>query len=133
MTHLSEAGLLEILSKPFYSTTKTKTTITEQADEGPESRLQAKIRKYAKDRGYPCLIFPQTKAVMKFLPPGYLDIVLSLPYCFTIYFETKSKTGQLRKKQNLMIGMLEQLGHHVYQIRSYKRFLEIMKNVEVRE
>lgn len=42
-------------------------------DEGPESRLQGKIMKYAKDHGFPCQCFRRSIKAKKFLVPGWPD------------------------------------------------------------
>jgi len=42
-------------------------------DPGPESKLQAKIAKWAKDHGYPCQCFRQSKKAKGFLVPGWPD------------------------------------------------------------
>ena len=104
-----------------------------EADEGPESKLAARIREWAKERGYPCLVHPQNKKLSWFTPIGYPDIVLSLPYGITLYLELKSAKGTLKEKQKLMAMQLTQLGHQWFQVRSWKRFFEIVNKVLIRE
>ena len=50
----------------------TSTSI-EVPDEGRESVLSNKIVKHCKEHGFPCLCFPQTEKIKRFLPPGWLD------------------------------------------------------------
>lgn len=45
----------------------------EEEPEEPESKLQSKIKKDCEERGFPCLCFPQTPKVKRFLPPGWPD------------------------------------------------------------
>lgn len=102
-------------------------------DPGLESDLVAKIRNWAKTRGYPCLTHPQTKALSWFIPPGYPDVVLSLPYGHTLYLELKAAKGIWKEKQQLIAGQLNQLGHQYFVVRSFKRFLEIVEATLRRE
>jgi len=48
-------------------------TLPEGEDSGPESVLSRKIVKYCSEHAFPCLCFPQTKDVRKFLPSGWTD------------------------------------------------------------
>ena len=104
-----------------------------EPDEGPESKLASKIRDFAEQRGYPCLIHPQTKKLSWFCPIGYPDVVLTLPYGITLYLELKSVKGHLKDKQKLIAMQLAQLGHQWFEVRSWKKFLEIVTNVLKRE
>ncbi len=97
-----------------------------QADEGPESELASKIRQWAENKGYPCLIHPQTQKLKRFIPPGYPDVVLSLPHGITVYIELKSKKGIWKDKQKLVAMQLTQLGHQYCKIKSFKAFLDIV-------
>lgn len=47
--------------------------VVDVPDEGPESTLQGKIMKWAKDRGYPCQCFKQSRKAIGFLVPGWPD------------------------------------------------------------
>lgn len=96
-----------------------------EPDPGLESVLQKKIVADAKANGWPCLSFPQSEEVKRFLPPGWPDILIAMPNARTVYIETKSATGELSKKQKLMCNMFRMLGHEYYKIKSFKRYLEI--------
>ena len=98
-----------------------------EPDPGPESELQSKIKAHCKTKGWPCLSFRQTPDVKKFLPPGYPDMVLSLPYGHTLYLELKAAKGIWKEKQQLIAGQLNQLGHQYFVVRSFKRFLQIVE------
>ncbi|MFH1083384.1 MAG: hypothetical protein V1751_08340, partial [Pseudomonadota bacterium] len=67
----------------------------EVADEGPESVLQGKIVKWAKDWGRPCLSFPRTPSVRRFLPPGWPDMTIIQPGGVVIWLELKAGKGRL--------------------------------------
>ncbi len=96
------------------------------ADPGPESELQKKIRAHAKAQGWPCLSFPQTEKLKRFLTPGWSDITLAIPGGRTLYLELKSaKKRELREKQKLMRLMLTYLGHEYHKVKSFRRYLQI--------
>lgn len=104
--------------------------IEDTPDPGPESELQKKIVADAKANGWPCLSFPQSEKVKWFLPPGWPDILIAMPEARTVFFETKSATGELRKKQRLMCNMFRMLGHEYWKCKSFKRYLEIKEKGE---
>jgi len=97
-----------------------------QADDEPESTLSKKIRVHCKAHGWPALILPQSKLLSHFIPEGWLDGVITLPSGSAIFLELKSKKGELRKAQRLMVAMLLTLGHEVHKVKTWKRFLEIV-------
>lgn len=131
MTHLSEENYLIIQQR--MSPTENNYSANHEADEGPESKLANKIREWAKERAYPCLIHPQNKKLSYFIPTGYVDIILTLPYGITLYLELKSAKGTLKEKQKLMAMQLTHLGHLWFQVRSWKRFFEIVTKILTRE
>ena len=95
-------------------------------DPGPESVLQGKILKWAKDHGYPCLSFRQSKKAQGFIVPGWPDITLVLP-SRVIFLELKNKTGRLSEEQEQFKIMFLHLKAGWFEVRSFKRFLEIVK------
>jgi len=97
----------------------------EIADLGPESILQGKITKWAKDEGYPCLSFRQSKKAKGFLVPGWPDVTLILKDR-VVFLELKAKTGYLKKEQKDMALQFYFLGHEIFRVKSFKRFLEIV-------
>ena len=125
MTRLTESEYQEILAKKH-----TQDSDNDEANGGPEANLANKIREWADRKGYPCLIHPQTKKLSWFVPEGYVDVVLTLPYGVTLYIELKSKSGRVRDKQKLMAMQLTQLGHEYRKIKSFKRFLEITEEIK---
>ena len=98
-------------------------------DEGKESELQGKIVKYCKDHGFPCLSFRQSRKAQGFLTPGWPDLTILLPASRAIFIELKAKKGILKADQKNMALMMMALGHEWYEIRSYKRFLEVINHV----
>ena len=101
-----------------------------QSDPGPESRLQSKIEAYAKREGYPCLSIRQL--VTKYRRISYLfkdwpDISIALPAARTVWLELKGHKGVLKAGQRELAMQLIALGHEWHQVRSYKRFLEIIE------
>lgn len=131
MTHLSEEDYL--IMQQRMSPAENSYSGNHEADEGPESKLAARIREWAKERGYLCLIHPGSKKLSWFIPKNYVDVVLTLPYGITLYLELKSAKGHLRAGQKLMAQQFLQLGHQWHQVRSWKRFLEIISKILTRE
>lgn len=95
-------------------------------DAGPESRLQGKIVKWAKDHGFPCLSFRQSRKAKGFLTPGWPDITMAIHNNRVLFLELKAKKGVLRKEQTATGLQLTQLGHEWHQVKSFKRFLQIV-------
>jgi len=140
MTHMTEQEYLELQRRIQITQDSIDQSVEHSidhpeqfADLGPESALQSKIKVYCKGKGWPILSFPRTADVKKFLPPGYPDVVLSLPYGHTLYLELKAARGIWKEKQQLIAGQLNQLGHQYFVVRSYKKFLEIVEGVTRRE
>lgn len=123
--HMSEEEFL-IMKQCTNPPPNTFNDDMDKADEGPESELAHKIRAYAKQKGYPCLIFPQSKKLSWFIPEGYVDVVLSIPRGITLYLELKAAKGVRGDNQKLMAAMLLQLGHKYNKIKSFKAFLQII-------
>jgi len=95
-------------------------------DPGRESSLQKKIVAWAKKEGFPCLSFPQTSKVKRFLPAGYPDITLLLKGR-VLFIELKAGKGILRAEQKDFEIKCMYLGHEFYTVRSFKQFLEVIK------
>lgn len=96
-------------------------------DPGPESDLQKKIVADATANGWPVLSFKMSKRAYSYLTPGWCDITLCLPSGRVVFLELKTAKGGLRDKQRLLINMLRQLGHEVFVVRSFKKYLQIIK------
>jgi len=90
----------------------------------PESVLQGKIQRWAKEKGYPIQSNRQTKKAKGLLTPGWPDICLIL-YNRVVFIELKSAKGYLRKEQKDLRIQFLHLGHEIHEVRTFKRFLEI--------
>ena len=97
-------------------------TVKEVGDEGPESKLQAKIQKWAKENGFPCWHDRSRGKNQR----GWPDLVLCFPKGVVLFLELKSKSGRLSKEQKQMKLKFLFLGHNWYEVRSYKQFLNII-------
>ena len=95
-------------------------------DEGPESALQRKIEAWAKDKGFPCLSFRQSKKAQGFLLAGWPDVTLCLAKGRVVFLELKTGKGRLSEEQRQMARHMLFHGHRWHEVRSYKRFLEIV-------
>ena len=98
-----------------------------QADEGPESNLQKKIVKWARDWGHPCLSFRQSKKLAGLIPEGWPDICLILPNARVLFIELKSGKGRLSEAQKMMRLQFISHGFVIHEVRSYKRFLGLVE------
>ena len=103
---------------------------TYKADPGSEHRLMARIMKYCKEQGFPCQCFRQSIKAKGFLVPGWMDCIILAPGGRVLLIELKGEKGVLRKEQQQLRLMAYRLGHTVYVIRSFKRFLEVIKEGE---
>ena len=94
----------------------------EVPDTGLESKLLAKCLKYCKDHGYP--VFHDWSR--KKNNAGWPDLICFLKYRIEL-IELKAAGRKLREEQQALHRELMFLGHVVHVVRSYKRFLEVMK------
>ena len=133
MTHMSEQDFLEVQYRMRTLQESIDAIPESEVDEGSESALANRIKQWADKKLYPCLVHPRTKKLSWFLPPGYADIVLSLPFGITLYLETKVQKGIWREKQQLMAMQWQQLGHQYHVVKSWKGFLELVEKVTRRE
>lgn len=98
-------------------------------DEGLESVLSNKVRGYCKQKGYPALIFKQSKLVKTLVTAGWPDGVIALPRGRVLWVELKNKEGRLKPDQHKYRLMLLALGHHWYEVRSFKQFIDIVEGI----
>ena len=98
----------------------------DEADEGPESKLQGKIVKWAKEWGRPIQSNRQTRGARTLLTPGWPDITLILPGGRTLFIELKTKKGRMTDEQKQMRLMFMALGHEIHEIRSYRAFISLV-------
>lgn len=130
MTRLTEQEFLEIQHKMQRTDRPSPDRFIDAAsDTEPESALANSIKQWADKKAYPCLVHPRSKKLSWFLPPGYADIVLSLPLGITLYLEIKAQEGIWRKDQQLMAMQWRHLGHQYFVLKSWKGFLELIDRV----
>ena len=101
----------------------------DKADPGPESELAKKIKAHSKQMGWPVLAFPQTKQVMTYLPPGWPDITIILSFNTVLFIELKAKRGRLSPEQQVLRNMFRYLGHEIHEVRSFKKYLQIVEGI----
>ena len=96
----------------------------EVADKGRESKLQAKIIKWALDKGIPVFHDRSRKKNV----PGWPDLTICLPEGIVLFLELKSAKGVMRPEQKHIRQQMVFLGHHHFVVKSYKGFLSIIKD-----
>ncbi len=99
---------------------------SDQADKGPESVLQGKIVKWAKEWGRPCQSNRQTRKAKGLLNPGWPDVTLIMPGGKVLFLELKSGSGRLSDEQKQLRLQFMALGHTIHTIKSYRAFLSIV-------
>ena len=92
-------------------------------DVGPEAKLQIKCLKYLKEKGYPCFHDWSRKKNSR----GWPDLFCFLPEGRIVLIELKAGSRKLREEQLVLRRNLNWLGYNFYVVRSYRRFIEIMK------
>lgn len=91
--------------------------------EGRESRLQRKCTEWLKMKGFPYI---HDNSRGKNRAGAILDLHIYLPEGRHVICELKTKGNKMSKEQKETYFKLLYLGHEVHEVRSYKRFLEIM-------
>jgi len=101
-------------------------TISDDAppDEGRESKLQAKIESWARERGYP-FFHDRSRRKNK---AGWPDLTICLTGGIVLFLELKSAKGILRPEQKHIRQQMLYLGHHHFVVKSYKGFLSIIRD-----
>ena len=102
----------------------SKIPIKEEPDIGPESDLQIKAQNWMDARGYPWL---HDRSRGKNKPGQFLDHYCFLPKARIVVFEYKVGKNKMTKEQKETYLKLMQLGHEVYECRTFKRFLQIVE------
>lgn len=91
----------------------------------PESALQGRIVRWAKEHGYPIQSNRQTRNARGLLTPGWPDVCLVLKGR-VVWIELKSGKGRLSEEQKQLRIQFMHLGHEIHECRSWKRFREIV-------
>jgi len=95
----------------------------EVPDAGPENKLQAKCLEYCKAKGY--LVYHDWSK--KVNTPGWPDLFIFMPEKRLVLVELKSASGRLGTEQRELKRHLMYLRFEVHVVKSYKKFLAIMK------
>ena len=98
--------------------------ISEIPDLSPESDLQRKAEEWLTERGYP---FIHDRSRRKNKRGKILDLHIYLPEGRHVVIEFKARGKSMTDEQKETYRKLLFLGHEIYEVRSYKRFLEIME------
>ena len=95
-------------------------------DPGPESELAKKICRWLDTNGYPYQYNRQTANAIGLLTPGWPDFTIMAPGGRAVWIELKAGKGRLSDEQKQLHLMAYQLGHDVHEVRSFKKFLEVI-------
>ena len=93
-------------------------------DPGPESDLQGKAEEWLNERGYP---FIHDRSRGKNKRGNILDLHIYLPEGRHVVIELKAKGKTMTDEQKDTYRKILFLGHEIYEVRSFKKFLEIME------
>jgi len=94
-----------------------------------EHNLLVKCLQYCREKGYPVWHDWSRKKN----EAGWPDLIVFLSKGRTCLIELKSSKGYLRTEQQALKRHLLFLGHTVYVVKSYKRFLEILNQDNANE
>lgn len=94
----------------------------EKPDSGWEQTLQRKCEQWLRDHGYPYIHDRSRKKNKRGIP----DLICFLPEGRVVVVELKAKGGRMSPEQTQMLRMLKYLKHEVFEVRSFKRFVEIV-------
>ena len=92
-------------------------------DSGLENALQRKAEDWLNERGYP---FIHDRSRKKNKKGKILDLHIYLPKGRHVVIELKVKGNAMSDEQKETYQKIHFLGHEIEEVRSYKRFLEIM-------
>jgi len=93
-------------------------------DEGPESGLQRKAEAWLNERGYPYIHDRSRKKNKK---GQILDLHIYLPKGRHVVIEFKVPGNKMSDEQKETFGKIMFLGHEIYECRSFKKFIQIVK------
>jgi hypothetical protein len=97
---------------------------TMETDEGLESDLQRKCNEWLDARGYPYIHDRSRKKNRK---GKILDLHIYLTAGRHVVIELKVKGNKMSPEQLETFRKIQFLEHEIYQVKSFKRFLEIME------
>ena len=94
-----------------------------RADLGPESDLQRKAEEWLNERGYP---FIHDRSRRKNKRGHILDLHIYLPQGRHVVIEFKVNRNPMTDEQKDTYRKILFLGHEIYEVRSFKKFISIM-------
>lgn len=95
-----------------------------ESDEGLESDLQRKCNEWLDNRGYPYI---HDRSRKKNKRGKILDLHIYLPAGRHVVIELKVTGNKMSDEQLDTYRKILYLGHEIYEVRTFKRFLEIME------
>jgi hypothetical protein len=125
MPRMTEAEALAQIERARTWGRKPKRVIPdEKPDPGPESNLQAKCEEYLRSRGWE-FFHDRSRSKNR---PGIPDLIVWAPGGRTLQIELKAKGGRMSEEQKLFRLNLSRNGHIVHEVKSFRRFIEIIEN-----
>ena len=97
----------------------------DEPDPGPESDLQTKCQKWLDGWGYP-YIHDRSRGKNK--SGQILDLHIYLPEGRHVVIELKVAGNPLSPEQKFTFKQIRFLGHEIYEVWSFKQFLEIVNH-----
>ena len=120
----TEAWAAEQIARATAGWPQDNREISEIPDPGPESELQRKAEEWLTERGYP---FIHDRSRRKNKRGKILDLHIYLSQGRHVVIELKAKGKTMTDEQRETYRKILFLGHEIYEVRSFKRFLEIME------
>jgi len=120
----TEAWAAEQIARATAGWPQDNREISEIPDPGPESDLQRKAEEWLNERGYP---FIHDRSRRKNKRGNILDLHIYLAKGRHVVIEFKARRKSMTEEQKETYRKLLFLGHEIYEVRSYKRFLQIME------
>lgn len=127
MPHWTDEQYQEYMQK-FNKDIKPYHPETFESDEGPESDLQRKCNEWLNNRGYPYIHDRSRKKNKK---GKILDLHIYLPAGRHVVIELKVKGNKMSDEQLDTYRKILYLGHEIYEVRTFKQFLEIMEGNKI--
>ena len=122
MTRMTQEQVDAIMSN-YRQRLKSSPGDTTEPDPGPESSLQKKANQWLDKWGYPYIHNFSRKKNRK---GKILDHHIYLPKARHVVIEYKVTGNKMSDEQKETFQKIMFLGHEIYEVRSFRRFLEIM-------
>jgi hypothetical protein len=115
-------AMQERKSKPVQTSASSSDPAIDIPDPGPERDLQTKCENLCDQMGLPWFHDRSKKCNKEGLP----DLLVACPGGVTLWCELKSKDGRMSEAQKQWLLQLMALGHKWYQVKSFKRFAQLI-------